>query len=60
MEGVYCIRSFVEDGNEYWSEGCHYKIVAMEDDDILIRNNFNGIGRIYPEDFDSYFQKVET
>lgn len=60
QKDVLCICNFVEDGNEYWSEGCCYEFIGMDGEDYLIRTNFNGVGRVYAEDFDDYFKFKEN
>ena len=52
---VYCVRDFVEDGDLYWTNGCHYDVVGEDSGDFLVKNNFGGVGRIYAEDFSDYF-----
>lgn len=58
VKEVLCIRNFVEDGDLYWSKGCHYEVVEMDDNGYMIRHNFGGVGRIYAEDFDDYFKEA--
>lgn len=59
MENTYvlCIRSFVEDDTEYWSEGSWYEVIRhYSDGDYILRHNY-GMGMIYAEDFDEYFRR---
>ena len=54
---VLCIRSFVEDDTEYWSEGSWYEVIRQEPNgDYILRHNY-GMGMIYAEDFDEYFTR---
>ena len=55
---MLCIKSYSEDGDEYWSEGCTYE--ASHDDKVwYIKTNFGGVGRVGAdcmiEDIDEYF-----
>lgn len=54
---IFCVRSFVEDDIEYWSEDNWYEVIRWEPNgDCVIRHNY-GIGTIYAEDFDEYFRR---
>lgn len=59
MTEVLCIKSFHEDGNEYWSEGNYYTLAEETEDGYEIEHNFGGTGFICAEDFDDYFVKSE-
>ena len=54
---VLCIRSFVEDDTEYWSEGSWYEVIRQEPNGgYILRHNY-GMGMIYAEDFNEYFRR---
>lgn len=55
---VQCIRSFDEDGEEYFSARCYYTIISKDSVGYRIKNNFNGVSLIYTEDFADYFKEV--
>lgn len=57
MNQIKCIKSFTEDGNEYWSKGKYYEVVAAELDGVELIHEFGGVGFIYNEDLDEYFER---
>lgn len=57
MNQVKCIKSFAEDGIQYWIEGKCYEVVAAELDGIEIVNEFGGVGFVYNEELNEYFER---
>lgn len=59
-----CIKSYDEDGDEYWSEGNYYTVCQLDNDTWTVRNNFDGVSKIGPDytvdDFDEYFVLEEA
>lgn len=55
---MYCFKSYSEDGDEYWSEGCAYE-AAHDEHFWYIKTNFGGIGVVGAgrmiEDVDEFF-----
>ena len=56
---VLCTKTYIEDNNEFWTEGKKYN-ARHEDDRWLIETNFGDIGYVGEaymlDDFDSYFE----
>lgn len=59
IKEVLCVRDFVEDGETWWSAGCHYNVVGTDGENYQIQHNYGGVGLIYAEDFDDHFKVVE-
>lgn len=59
MKEVLCVKSYVEDGDEFWSEGSYYTVLSETEEGYKIEHNFGGVGFVYAEDFDEYFEKAE-
>lgn len=61
---VQCIQTYVEDDNEYWTEGRYYEAEYLSDEKwtYAIETNFDGVGKVGPnymlDDFDEYFKVV--
>lgn len=62
---VQCTQTYVEDDNEYWTEGRYYEAEYLSDEEwtYAIETNFGGVGKVGPDymldDFDEYFKIVE-
>lgn len=62
---VQCTQTYVEDDNEYWTEGHYYEAEYLSDEEwtYAIETNFGGVGKVGPDymldDFDEYFKIVE-
>lgn len=61
---VHCIRSFVEDGDEYFGVGGYYALIGKDNSGYRtvyrIKNNFNGVSVFDAEDFADYFVEEES
>ena len=56
---VLCKQTYIEDNNEFWTEGRVYK-ARFEEDKWLIETNFGDIGFVGEaymlDDFEAYFE----
>lgn len=60
---VECVKSFVEDTREYWTEGNKYLLeqIYKDDDYYYLQHNFGGIGCISgTEEFKEYFKMSDA
>lgn len=59
---VLCTKTYIEDNNEFWTEGRVYK-ARFEEDKWLIETNFGEIGFVGKaymlDDFEAYFEEVK-
>lgn len=53
-----CVKSFAEDGTEYWSEGSYYLVLRSDEEGYTMRHNY-GVGFVYVEDFTLHFEMEE-
>ena len=55
---VYCMKTYIEDNNEYWTEGVCYE-ASRDGNTWIIKTNFGGAGYVGKDyllnDFDEYF-----
>lgn len=56
MFDVGCLKSYIVNGNEYWTECKTYEATRDEDNDCyFVKTNFDNVGVIDAENLDDYF-----
>jgi len=59
---VKCLCSYVEDENEYWTQGCTYEFQECGEGNYEIETNFGGHGCVGPDymcnSFEEYFEVI--